>query len=165
MNKPTRDENIIKGRIAETLIELLFEKLGYEVYRFGLENTIPAIRLKLMGSKPRKVKKFIAKMPDLIIRDAKENTIHFIEVKFRASGEFSLKDVDYNLQTEYPYKEAYFIVVSKKHIKCLSYSELLEGKKITSSSRNYLGGVKEFNTKKNIIIDFCQYAIKFFEFV
>ena len=62
-----KEENIIKGRIAETLIELLFEKLDYEVYRYGLENTIPAIRLKLRSSKPKEVKKIIAKMPDLII--------------------------------------------------------------------------------------------------
>ncbi|MBN2682259.1 MAG: hypothetical protein JXR58_07105 [Bacteroidales bacterium] len=35
--------NMIKGRIAETLIQELFLSLGYNVFRYGMENTIPGI--------------------------------------------------------------------------------------------------------------------------
>jgi hypothetical protein len=33
--------NMIKGRIAETLIQELFLSLGFSVFRYGMENTIP----------------------------------------------------------------------------------------------------------------------------
>ena len=36
-------ENMIKARIAETLIEELFLQLGYSVFRYGMENTVPGI--------------------------------------------------------------------------------------------------------------------------
>ena len=41
--------NMIKGRIAETLIQELFLSLGYNVFRYGMENTIPGIMELLKG--------------------------------------------------------------------------------------------------------------------
>lgn len=41
--------NMIKGRIAETLIQELFLSLGYNVFRYGMENTIPGIMDLLRG--------------------------------------------------------------------------------------------------------------------
>ena len=38
---------MIKGRIAETLVQELFLALGYSVFRYGMENTIPGI-MKLL---------------------------------------------------------------------------------------------------------------------
>jgi hypothetical protein len=32
-------EGMIKGRIAETLVEELFLSLGFSVFRYGMENT------------------------------------------------------------------------------------------------------------------------------
>ena len=40
---------MIKGRIAETLIQELFLSLGYNVFRYGMENTIPGIMELLKG--------------------------------------------------------------------------------------------------------------------
>ena len=110
-------EGMIKGRIAETLIEELFLRLGYNVFRYGMENTVPGI----------------------------------MELRFS------------DLPKGYPYSNCYFIVVSKKHIKCLSYNELKEGEEITPDSRNYLGNRKEFELNKNVLIDFCNFAVKFFD--
>lgn len=98
----------------------------------------------------------IRRMPDFVIQKNKE--VFFIEVKFRTSEEFSLKD----LPKDYPHENCYFIVVSKKHIKCLNYQELKAGKTITPTSKNYLGSRKEFELEKEIIIDFCNFAVKFF---
>jgi len=36
-------ENMVKGRIAETLIQELFLKLNYRVFRYGMEHTVPGI--------------------------------------------------------------------------------------------------------------------------
>lgn len=78
-----------------------------------------------------------------------------------ASGEFKLKDLPNN----YPYTQAYVVLVSKKHIKCITVAELNEGKEITPTSTNYLGSRKEFDLDKDVIIDYCKFAIQFFESV
>ena len=51
----------------------------------------------------------------------------------------------------------------KKHIKCITFAELEEGKEITPTSHNYLGNRKEFELDKKVIIQFCEFAVKFFE--
>jgi hypothetical protein len=150
--------NLIKGRIAETLVEQLFLSLGFQVFKYGMENTIPGIMELLKGVKDE-VAMEIRRMPDLVVY--KDNKAHFIEVKFRASGTFQLKDIDKN--DDYPYQNALVVLVSKKHIKCISYEELKKGQEVSPTCRNYLGSRKEFETDKEKIIDYCQYAVKFFE--
>lgn len=150
--------NMIKGRIAETLIQELFLSLGYNVFRYGMENTIPGIMELLKGVKSE-VATEIKRMPDFVIQNPKTSEVFFIEVKFRKSGEFLPK----HLPKDYPYVNAYIILVSKKHIKCISVKELEDGKEITPTSKNYLGSRKEFELDKQVIIDFCNFAVQFFE--
>jgi hypothetical protein len=152
-----RRYNMIKGRIAETLIQELFLSLKYNVFRYGMEHTVPGITELLKGVKSE-VAYQIRKMPDFVIQHAKTKDVFFVEVKFRANGTFTLKD----LEKDYPYNNAYIIVVSKKHIKCLSVEEIRQGKEITPESRNYLGNRKEFELDKDVIIDFCDFAVSFF---
>lgn len=149
--------NMIKGRIAETLIQELFLSLKYNVFRYGMEHTVPGITELLKGVKSE-VAYQIRKMPDFVIQHSKTKDVFFVEVKFRANGIFTIK----NLEPDYPYNNAYIIVVSKKHIKCLSVDELRQGKEITPESRNYLGNRKEFELDKEVIIDFCDFAVSFF---
>ncbi len=150
--------NMIKGRIAETLIQELFLSLKYNVFRYGMENTIPGIIELLKGVKSE-VAEEIKRMPDFVIQNPKSGEVFFVEVKFRASELFSIKDLPKN----YAWENAYFILVSKKHIKCISYSELKEGKEISPDSRNYLGSRREFDLDKETIITFCEFAVKFFQ--
>jgi hypothetical protein len=150
--------NMIKGRIAETLIQELFLSLGYNVFRYGMENTIPGIMELLKGVKSE-VAEEIKRMPDFVIQNPKNNEVFFIEVKFRANETFSFKD----LPKGYPYDNAYIVLVSKKHIKCITVDELKTGKEINPSSKNYLGSRKEFDLEKNVIVDFCDFAVQFFE--
>jgi hypothetical protein len=150
--------NMIKGRIAETLIQELYLSLGYNVFRYGMENTIPGIMELLKGVRSD-VAQEIRRMPDFVMQNPKTKDVYFVEVKFRASGEFKAKD----LPKDYPYTNAYIVLVSKKHIKCLTVTELLEGKEITPTSHNYLGNRKEFDLDKEVIIEFCKFAVQFFE--
>ena len=150
--------NMIKGRIAETLIQELFLSLGYNVFRYGMENTIPGIMELLKGVKSE-VATEIKRMPDFVIQNPKTNEVYFIEVKFRKNEIFTLK----NLPKDYPYRNAYIILVSKKHIKCITIDELEAGKEISPTSKNYLGNRKEFELDKQVIIDFCNFAVTFFE--
>lgn len=149
---------VIKGRIAETIVEELFRSLGFQVFSYGMENSIPGIKDLLRGVRGD-VSKNIRQMPDFVV--FKDNKAHFIEVKYRASGELKLKDID--KYGDYPFENALFVLVTKKHIKCISYKELSEGEEITSTSQNYLGKRKEFDTDKDLIKEYCKYAVKFFE--
>lgn len=150
--------NMIKGRIAETLIQELFLSLDYNVFRYGMENTIPGIMELLKGVRSD-VAKDIRRMPDFVMQNRTTKDVYFVEVKFRASGEFSSKD----LPKDYPYTNAYIVLVSKKHIKCITVSEILAGKEITPTSHNYLGNRKEFDLDKETIKEFCNFAVQFFE--
>lgn len=159
LTKKERDfrYNMIKGRIAETLIQELFLSMGYNVFRYGMENTIPGIMDLLKGIRTD-VADDIRRMPDFVIQNPSTREVNFVEVKFRANEFFSLKDLSPN----YPYTNSYFIIVSKKHIKCISYKELEEGMDISPTSRNYLGSRKEFDLEKEVIIDFCSFAVQIF---
>jgi hypothetical protein len=149
---------MIKGRIAETLIQELFLSLGYNVFRYGMENTIPGIMELLKGVRSD-VAQEIRRMPDFVVQNPTTKDVYFVEVKFRANGEFRAKD----LPKDYPYTNAYIILVSKKHIKCITVEELLDGKEITPETKNYLGSRKEFDLDKDVIVDFCNFAIQFFD--
>jgi len=80
--------NMIKGRIAETLIQELFLSLGYNVFRYGMENTIPGIMELLKGVKSD-VATEIRRMPDYVIQNPKTSEVYFVEVKFRANESFN----------------------------------------------------------------------------
>lgn len=152
-------ENMIKGRIAEALIEELFLSLGYNVFRYGMENTVPGI-MDLLKGVTSDVADNIRRMPDFVIQHPKTKDVFFIEVKFRANETFDRNDSSLK---KYPYQNAYFIIVSKKHIKCITYEELMQGKVITPTTKNYLGNRKEFDLDKDVIIQFCDFAVKFFD--
>lgn len=149
---------MIKGRIAETLVEELFLSLNFNVFRYGMENTIPGVMELLKGVRSD-VAQEIRRMPDFVIQDNRNKNVYFVEVKFRASGTFAYDDLPKN----YPYENAYIVLVSKRHIKCASVEELKKGEEINPQSRNYLGSRKEFELDKEIIKDFCAFAVKFFE--
>lgn len=149
---------MIKGRIAETLIQELFLSLGYNVFRYGMENTIPGIMELLKGVRSD-VAQEIRRMPDFVMQNPKTKDVYFVEVKFRANEEFALKD----LPKGYPYENAYIILVSKKHIKCITVAELQEGKEVSPTSKNYLGNREEFDLDSTVIVDFCNFAVKFFD--
>src|SRR5277367_6140870 len=99
--------NMIKGRIAETLIQELFLSLQFNVFHYGIENTIPGIMELLKGVKSE-VANEIRRMPDFVVQNPNTSEVYFIEVKFRANGTLTRKDLGKN----YPWGNAYFILVS-----------------------------------------------------
>lgn len=149
---------VIKGRIAETIVEELFRSLDFQVFSYGMENSIPGIKDLLKGIKDD-VAKNIRQMPDFVV--FKDKSAHFIEVKYRASGNLKLSDIE--LHGEYPFENALFVLVTKKHIKCISYEELKSGKEIKDGDYKFLGSRDEFDTDKTKVIEYCKYAVKFFE--
>jgi len=149
--------NSIKGRVAETIIQELFLAHGFNVFHYGMERSIPGIA-QLTRKTNGPVNDRIRSMPDFVVQDPRNNRLHFVEVKYRASGMFSIDDI----KGEYPWPHAYFIVVSREHIKCLTYKQLAAGKAISSSCNNLLIVRKDLDLDRTLIVQFGQLARSFF---
>lgn len=146
------DSNI-KGRIAETIVEEMFLAMGYRVFRFGMENTVPGFSDRYLP-KTGDVANQVRKMPDFIV--VKDSKIAFVEVKYRTNGEFDFSS--YDKKGGYPYPNAYFILVTPKHIKIQKAEELQKGKDFI-----YLGSHPDFETDKQIILQYITFCKKFFD--
>lgn len=149
--------NRIKGRVAETLIQELFLAHGYNVFHYGMERSVPGIE-QLTRKTFGEVKEKIRSMPDFVVQNPNNHKLHFVEVKFRRSGMFSIKD----LPADYPWLHSYFIIVSKKHIKCLTYRQLKNGKAITPECNNLLIKRKDLGLEREMILEFMVTAEKLF---
>lgn len=127
---------MIKGKLAETLVEQLFLSHKYNVYRAGANN-----------------------FSGFIVSHRLYREKNDVEVKFSVNECFSEKD----LEKDYPHDNALIIVVSTHHIKCLSVRELRQGWQITPECNNYLADRSEFQLRKDVVIDFCKFGESFFE--
>lgn len=157
MPTPTFSENSIKGRVAETIIQELFLAHEYNVFHYGMERSIPGIA-QLTRKTNGPVNQQIRSMPDFVVQDQRNNKLHFVEVKYRASGKFSLDDI----KGDYPWPHAFFIIVSKEHIKCLTYKQLSAGKEISPTCNNLLIVRKDLGLDRNLIVQYGRIAKKFF---
>lgn len=157
MPLPTFSENTIKGRVAETIIQELFLAHGFNVFHYGMERSVPGIA-QLTRKTNGPVNDRIRSMPDFVVQDPRNNRLHFVEVKYRASGAFSIDDI----KGEYPWPHAFFVVVSKEHIKCLTYKQLAAGKAITPTCNNLLIVRKDLDLDRKLIVQFGQLAKRFF---
>ena len=77
--------NIIKGRIAEAIIEELLKASGNKVYRFGYESTLQNLVQSPSGfDRQSKNGQRVSSMPDFIVINA-DGSPFFVEVKFRSN--------------------------------------------------------------------------------
>lgn len=93
MDQKNFDESLLKGRMAETLVEELLRKSDNTVYRFGYEAILQNLsQIKKAFDIHTEVGKKIRALPDFIVIDTKGDSI-FLEVKFRTNGELHDDDI------------------------------------------------------------------------
>ena len=86
-------ENILKGRMAESLVEELLKQCGNRVYRFGYESILQNLtQLEKVFDRESEVGKRISSIPDFIVINKKGKPF-FIEVKFRTELIIYSKDI------------------------------------------------------------------------
>ena len=146
-------DSSIKGRIAEAIVEELFLSMDYKVFRYGMENAIPGFADRHLPKKGAIASK-IRKMPDFVV--VKDENTHFIEVKYRTSGEFDFIKY-YENRGGYPFPEAYVVLVTPKYIKAQKAEKLEKGTGFV-----WLSQIKAFETDKEIIIKYTKFCQKFF---
>jgi len=80
-------ENVIKGRIAEAIVEEMLREADYEVYRFGYESIVQ----NLVQDRNRPVKGGVSDtlkgMPDFLV--VKDKRPYFVEVKYSKKGKLN----------------------------------------------------------------------------
>jgi len=93
IDKKMDSEGMLKGRMAETLVEELLKKSGNTVYRFGYEAIMQnLVQIKRIFDAHNEVGEQIRTIPDFIVID-KDGKPVFVEVKFRWDGKmFDDKD-------------------------------------------------------------------------
>lgn len=75
-------ENLLKGRMTESLVEELLKKCGNKVYRFGYEAVLQNLtQLEESFDRESEVGQRISSIPDFIVVNQKK--ISLVEVKFR----------------------------------------------------------------------------------
>jgi hypothetical protein len=79
-------ENMLKGRMAETLVEDLLKQSGNAVYRFGYEAILQNLtQIQQNFDRNSDIGQRICSIPDFVVIDINNNPI-LLEVKFRWDG-------------------------------------------------------------------------------
>ena len=146
------NDHMIKGRIAEAIIEDMFINMGMKVVRYGYENVIPELANKNNLIKG-KIADELRGMPDFIILDPKTNYAYYIEVKYRKKGTFQFKK-------EYKYPNAFIILVTPKGILVSEAKEVMKN----PDSFVYLNKHKIISKiiDKDIVIQYIEFVKKYF---
>jgi len=115
-------ENILKGKIAENLVEEMLKKAGNRVYRFGSEEVLKnLIQSEKKLDRESEIGRKIASLPDFIVISQMKKPI-LVEVKFRTDPEA----LEEQLLLEKEYLEKFWeakiilVTIKKPHFRVLS---------------------------------------------
>jgi len=158
MPASTFNLNSLKGRLAEHLVKDLFAQNGYNVFSYGLEQIQPSLSKKIRNDN-HTTSKALRFMPDFVVQSSKAGDLFYLEVKFRANGCFSFE----GKYKDYPYKNAWFVIVSPEKIQCMHYKRLIAGFEITPETHYSLSSVKSFHLDREIIEEYEGYARQVFQ--
>ena len=149
---------ILKARISETLIKELFKINNYNVFNFGMEEVMPGIVGSLNTNNSAEARQ-IRQLPDFVIQNKIDGSLHYVEVKYRHNCSFRIED----LGKDYKYTNAFFIIVHKEGIGCISYNDLNRIGFLPEEDIFKLEGQQEFKFSATSIKEFKNYAKMFFQ--
>ena len=157
--KPTYNYhyNMIKGRVAEAIIKELFQANNYRVYDYGMERILPHA-IENVRKQNDDMALRVRHMPDFIVQHIPSGKLTYVEVKYRAKGNFTIKDIEHN-----PYSQTCFVVVSKTDIQWIEYAELLDKKSLPSVQIKTLENCPLFQLGAKSVEEYRNYAKAFFE--
>lgn len=119
-------ENVLKGRIAEALIEELLRSSGNDVYRFGYEAILQnLIQTGSHFDRRNKNAYQLRSIPDFVVLNSEGNNF-FVEVKFRSSPEWLLRDLLLKQTTEYWQSKLILVTVVKPYFRIVEPQSLTE---------------------------------------
>lgn len=155
-------EALLKGRMAETLVEELLRASGNTVYRFGYEQALPNLDQIGKGFKRNtEVGERIRAIPDLIVIDV-EGRPSFVEVKFRwtPTGPLHQNTIDALKRTEKYWKaRVVFVNCVKKPYFRVMEPPYFKGRGIRTQP---LLSVDEWRVDPSLYGEFERLTLKYF---
>ena len=104
--------NLLKGRLAQVVIETIFHEFGYEVYPYGYESYLTNIIKFLKKSNANIPAKKLRATPDLFVYDRELNDGFFLEIKAtNAPDESRFWISKSSLQTYFTYWQETVLIV------------------------------------------------------
>ena len=155
--KPTWPENKLKGNMAECLVEQMFSRAGYYVFRFGYESSIQYLK-NLENLKENETLKMIKSMPDFVAVD-KKGRVFFVEVKYRTDWA-KWKEDDHKLEELYDHwKNVILVMVSNKepYFKIAVMKDFMLKRKL-----HQFGNFKTISINKKILKEYKALIQKYF---
>ncbi|HVV38971.1 MAG TPA: hypothetical protein VHD31_01465 [Candidatus Paceibacterota bacterium] len=154
-------EAMLKGRMAEALVEEMLKKAGNTVYRFGYESVIQnLVQAGEVFDRYTEVGEKLRAIPDFVVID-KNGRPAFVEVKFRWNSEIHADDVARLEKIEKYWRAAVIFVncIEKPFFRIseppyLSADKLLQLKPLTS--------ISGWNVTPELIEEYERVAQKYF---
>ena len=91
-------KNLLVGYVFKDLVTVVLDQAGYEVYPYGYESFLPAIKRKLYDREIRSspILERVRFTPDILVYDRDGKFVQLVEVKSRATtfnGKYDIKEV------------------------------------------------------------------------
>lgn len=156
--------NYVKGHIAEGIVRNLLTSMGFKVFKYGIENSLPIISdFELFGAKRKSFDfKLVSSRPDLFVFNEDKKTAYLIEVKYRNSN-YPLSKI---LADDYPYQNALIAIVSSNEIRIIKALELQSMDSVEFMKDKYLiENFTEFNLDKGLVDIFKKHIQKTYRFL
>jgi hypothetical protein len=119
-------ENIIKGRIAEAIIEELLRVSGNKVYRFGYESILQnLIQTDSSFDRHSKNGEQVRSIPDFVVINSQGSSF-FVEVKFRSDPVWLLKTPLLKQLKEYWHAKLILVTLTKPYFRVVDPASLFE---------------------------------------
>lgn len=112
-------ENVLKGRMAESLVDQLLRKAEFRVYRFGYEAVLQNLTQteeKVLGGNDD-ITLQIRSIPDFLVVKKQP---YFVEVKFRSSGKMDLEMKMLERINQFWKAKVIFVTTSKPYFRVLT---------------------------------------------
>lgn len=123
-NRSFTPENMIKGRIAEAIIEELLKASGNDVYRFGYESILQnLVQRRANFDRRNKNAHQLQSIPDFVVLNPEGNNF-FLEVKFRSNPEWLRKEALLKRRTEYWQPKLILVTTVKPYFRIVTPESL-----------------------------------------
>ena len=116
---------MLKGRIAEAIVEEMLKEAGFRVYRFGYESVIQNLTQADVELRKTKTGRKISNMPDFII--FKDGYANFIEVKFTSNYPDHESEGCKDLAETWSESKILFVCKTEPHFRIANWKGLTHG--------------------------------------
>lgn len=103
--------NLMKGKVAESIVQNIFEEVGYQVFSYGHENTLGYMKNELHKyNNHNETLKKIRFTPDFVVFNPKTEDTKLVEIKYCNSNNMKIIS-DFEPYQKY-WNDCYILVVS-----------------------------------------------------